>query len=872
MLPSLAAFLQALAAGVTVGGAYALMCIGLGIIFGSMRVINFAQGDFLMLGMYAAFYLTAGYGILNFLGPYAGPIIAAFLAGPIVFAIGWVVHRFVVSRVTGAGVASSEGAGAYGQIIVTLGLSLILQNGGLIVFGSTPEGIRTPLSRRSWEIGPVLLNQARVVSFLVAVALVVGVYLFLARTRIGKALRAAADNSAAALYMGIDVDRAHRIAWSLGVGITAIAGGLVGGLAVFSALCRVRFRHRDVCRGGAGRPRQHPRRVLGRAADRHHPADVDPGAALPAAEHGDLCRLSADHLPAAAGAVRPSQRTHMTGSAARQRWAIFFVAVVVLLISLVLRSAYYQLVLTQVLLWAVLSLAWNILSGYSGYFSFGHAAFWGLGAYTVTLGLVHFDVTPWLGIPLGAVVGGVAGALIGYPTFRLRGHYFALAMLAYPLAVLYVFQWLGYQEVSLPMKREAPLLYMQFADPRVYVLLALGLLVLALAVSLRVENSRFGMALLAIKQNEPAAEAAGIDTWRWKMRAIVLSGALAAMAGGLYAVVLLVVTPESVFGMLVSAQPLILALFGGIGSLWGPVIGAVILVPLAEGLNGELGDVLPGIQGVVYGVAIIVIILLAPEGVYWRLRDRLAKPRAERRLTAAPRPVVAAAPAPRPTHGSELLVLRGIGVSFGGLQALDGIDLAVREGSLHGIIGPNGAGKTTLFNVINGFLPPDSGAITFAGASLLGLRPSQVCRRGVGRTFQVVRAFPRMTLLENVVVGAYVGARDDAAAEQIAKAALDRVGLADRAGVLAGRADHAGIAADGIGTRARAASAADIARRDPGRARPRGSRRHSGRNPAGPRRGRDGADHRAYDAGDGAARRCIQRARPRQADRRRTAE
>ena len=475
----------------------------------------------------------------------------------------------------------------------------------------------------------------------------------------------------------------------------------------------------------------------------------------------------------------------MTGSAARQRWAIFFVAVVVLLISLVLRSAYYQLVLTQVLLWAVLSLAWNILSGYSGYFSFGHAAFWGLGAYTVTLGLVHFDVTPWLGIPLGAVVGGVAGALIGYPTFRLRGHYFALAMLAYPLAVLYVFQWLGYQEVSLPMKREAPLLYMQFADPRVYVLLALGLLVLALAVSLRVENSRFGMALLAIKQNEPAAEAAGIDTWRWKMRAIVLSGALAAMAGGLYAVVLLVVTPESVFGMLVSAQPLILALFGGIGSLWGPVIGAVILVPLAEGLNGELGDVLPGIQGVVYGVAIIVIILLAPEGVYWRLRDRLAKPRAERRLTAAPRPAVAAAPAPRPTHGSELLVLRGVGVSFGGLQALDGIDLAVREGSLHGIIGPNGAGKTTLFNVINGFLPPDSGAITFAGASLLGLRPSQVCRRGVGRTFQVVRAFPRMTLLENVVVGAYVGARDDATAEQIAKAALDRVGLADRAGVLA---------------------------------------------------------------------------------------
>jgi branched-chain amino acid transport system permease protein len=470
--------------------------------------------------------------------------------------------------------------------------------------------------------------------------------------------------------------------------------------------------------------------------------------------------------------------------AARQRWAILAVAVIFLLVSLVIQSAYYQLVLTQVLLWAVLSLAWNVLSGYSGYFSFGHAAFWGLGAYTVTLGMVHFDLTPWLGIPLGAVIGAIAGAIIGYPTFRLRGHYFALAMLAYPLAVLYVFQWLGYQEVSLPMKREAPFLYMQFADPRGYVVLAVGLLVIALAVSLRVENSRFGRALLAIKQNEPAAEAAGIDTWRWKMRAIALSGALAAMAGGLYAVVLLVVTPESVFGMLVSAQPLILALFGGVGSLWGPVIGAVVLVPLAEGLNGELGDVLPGIQGVVYGVAIIIIILLAPEGVYWRLRDRFVKSRPQRPIAASSVPAVA--PAPRPAYGGGLLELRGIGISFGGLRALDDIDLTVREGSLHGIIGPNGAGKTTLFNVVNGFLVPDTGSVSYAGAPLAGLRPNQVCRRGIGRTFQVVRAFPRMTVLENVVVGAFVGARDNAVAEQMATAALDRVGLLDRATALAG--------------------------------------------------------------------------------------
>jgi ABC-type branched-subunit amino acid transport system ATPase component/ABC-type branched-subunit amino acid transport system permease subunit len=474
----------------------------------------------------------------------------------------------------------------------------------------------------------------------------------------------------------------------------------------------------------------------------------------------------------------------------RQRWAILGVAVAVLVLSFVLlKSAYYQLVLTQVLLWAVLSLAWNILCGYSGYFSFGHAGFWGLGAYTVALGMMYFDLSPWISIPFCALVGAAAGAIIGYPTFRLRGHYFALAMLAYPLATLYVFQWLGYQELTLPMKREAPLLYMQFEDPRGYVVLALGLLVVALLISLKVENSRFGMSLMAIKQNEPAAEAAGINTWRWKMLALMLSGALAAVAGGLYAVILLVVTPETVFGMLVSAQALILALFGGVGSLWGPVIGAVVLVPLAEGLNAELGDVLPGIQGVVYGVAIIAIILLAPEGVYWRVLDRFSKraPAAEP-PSQMPARATNIAPLPRApvSTGADLLVLRDIGISFGGLRALDGIDLTLPEGGLYGIIGPNGAGKTTLFNVINGFLASDSGAITFAGEPITGLRPNQVCRRGVGRTFQVVRAFPRMSVLENVIVGAFIRAPTDAVARDMALAALDRVGLVDQAEKIAG--------------------------------------------------------------------------------------
>ena len=464
--------------------------------------------------------------------------------------------------------------------------------------------------------------------------------------------------------------------------------------------------------------------------------------------------------------------------------AIAIVAMAWIAVGMLVTNSYYQLMLTLVPIWAVMGLSWNLLSGYTGLISFGHAAFFGLGAYTVTIALVGFDVTPWLGIPLGMMVGTVAGIVIGYPTFRLRGHYFALAMLAYPMALLYVFEWLGYQEVPLPMKREAPGFYMQFSDYRVYIALAVGLLVISLLISLAIERSRFGMSLLAIKQNEPAAEAAGIDTLAWKMRAIMLSGALAAAAGGLYAVVLLVVTPESVFGMLTSAQALIVALFGGAGTLWGAPIGAAILIPLSETLQAQLGDVIPGIQGVVFGFAIILVVLLAPEGIFWRVRDRFHRTRAARKVPAmamAPRVAFGkTAPVPPPPERTPILTVSGLSKSFGGLRAVTDASFEVGEGEILGIIGPNGAGKTTLFNLLNGFLPRDTGKVVFAGRELAGLKPNRICRLGIGRTFQVVRAFPRMSVLHNVVVGAYATTTNDADAFAAAREALAQVGLAGR--------------------------------------------------------------------------------------------
>jgi branched-chain amino acid transport system permease protein len=224
---------NAVTAGLTIGCIYGLMCIGLGLIFGIMKVVNFAQGELLMLGMFASFYLVTGGGVLAFLGPVIGPFVGAILAGPIVFVFGALLHKFLISRVSGLRTAGSIDDGHFGQLIITLGISLILQNGGMIVFGTIPVTVRTPLSSSAFLIGPfygdatVFLNKARLVACAVAIITALVLYFVLEFTRIGKALRAAADNPTAATYMGIDVDKYYRMAFGLGSGITAIAGGLM---------------------------------------------------------------------------------------------------------------------------------------------------------------------------------------------------------------------------------------------------------------------------------------------------------------------------------------------------------------------------------------------------------------------------------------------------------------------------------------------------------------------------------------------------------------------------------------------------------------------------------------------------------------------
>ena len=469
--------------------------------------------------------------------------------------------------------------------------------------------------------------------------------------------------------------------------------------------------------------------------------------------------------------------------------AIAAVVVVGLALSFGISERYHHRVLTLVFLWATMGLAWNIISGYAGQISFGHQAFFGIRAYVTVLLAAKLKLIPWIGMLGGVGAAVLAAVLIGTPTFRLAGIYFGLATLAYPLIFRIVMDYLGYQEVAIPMMREQPGLFMQFEDPRAFDLLALGILAATLVLSRLVETSRLGYSLRAIKENEQAAEAMGVNSFRCKMYAYMLSAAPAAVAGAVYAhAILFVVTPDAVFGVLVIVQTLTVCLVGGAGTLWGPLIGAAIMIPVGETLDTTVGDRLPGIQGVVYGAALMAVMMFAPEGLYWRVRSVWGRRGGETARMARPAPALAAAPVAAPpaarASGAPLLEVRGISKAFLGLHALSDVSFDVREGEVLGIIGPNGAGKTTLFNVLNGFLLPDRGEVRWLGAPTTGLQPHEICRRGIGRTFQVMRVFPRLTVEENVMVGAFVRDRAPDRARARAIEALERVGLRDRASLV----------------------------------------------------------------------------------------
>ena len=251
--------LNTLIAGLMIGAIYGLMCVGLAMIFGLMRVINFAQGEFFMLGMYGTFYVVTWLGV----GGLLGPAVAAVIASVAVYALGALIHRGLLSKATGIAVAGTEGDGHYPQLILTLGVSLVVANGALMIFGNMPTVIKSEFSSSAWTLGPyggddgmmLFINEARGAAVMMSVLVTLAVYYFISRTTLGKTLRAAADNPEAATYMGIDVQRSHRISFAVGAAITAVAGGLVATYYPFQPYVGLEFvviMYAGVVLGGLG--------------------------------------------------------------------------------------------------------------------------------------------------------------------------------------------------------------------------------------------------------------------------------------------------------------------------------------------------------------------------------------------------------------------------------------------------------------------------------------------------------------------------------------------------------------------------------------------------------------------------------------------
>jgi branched-chain amino acid transport system permease protein len=303
------------------------------------------------------------------------------------------------------------------------------------------------------------------------------------------------------------------------------------------------------------------------------------------------------------------------------RWAAGAVGLLLLLaFPLIFTKPFPRHVMITIFLFAMLAQAWNLLAGYCGQISLGHAVFFGTGAYASTLLGKHFGLTPWIGMLVGALLAIALSQLIGYPVFRLRGHYFAIATIAVGEIVntlMINWDWAGgARGLFVPIKRPDSFVNLQFHESKQnYYYVALGLLLLALWVTRTVERSRIGYYLRAIREDQDAAASLGVPVAAYKQRAMALSAGLTALGGSFYAQYILFIDPDSVFPTALSILICLVAVLGGVGTLWGPLIGAAILIPLGEWTRIYFGGTGKAMDLLLYGALIMLVSVIQPGGI-----------------------------------------------------------------------------------------------------------------------------------------------------------------------------------------------------------------------------------------------------------------
>jgi branched-chain amino acid transport system permease protein len=426
-------------------------------------------------------------------------------------------------------------------------------------------------------------------------------------------------------------------------------------------------------------------------------------------------------------------------------------------------------------IFVTLAVAWNLVGGYAGQISFGYAAFFGTGAYVTALlwSREHWD--PVATLPLAGLAAVLVALVVGLPCFRLVGPYFSIATIGMSEASRVLALNLdqitgGASGLNLPL--DVP-------GKSWFYWSGLGLAVVAVGLSAWVRASRFGLGLFALRMDQDAAESLGLNTPFFKNLVHCLSAFLVGVAAGLYVVYFSYIHPNQVFGFDLSIGMVLMGVIGGVGTLWGPVLGAAIYYPVRQLLLSQAS--LVAFNLLVYGGLLIAIVLFEPGGVLGLVQRflpaRQSAPVPPSALDSRAHQPVAAAQAENPVgEGPPILDIAAVTRRFGGLVAVRDVSLSVSTGEIVGLVGPNGAGKTTLFRCVVGALRPNSGAIRLDGRRIDGLTQYRLVQRGVCHTHQIPAPFGELSVRDNVRVGASFG-RQARRAHPVVEEVLDRTGL-----------------------------------------------------------------------------------------------